>query len=50
MGGSYINYPDRIKREKTTTNPVNEDYKCLQYVATVVLIHEEIKIDPQKVS
>ena len=49
-GGSYIDSPDRIKRKKATITPKNEDDKCLQYVATVALNHEEIKRDLQRIS
>ena len=49
-GGSYIYSPDCIKNKKATKNPINKkDIKCFQYVVTVALNHEEIKIDPQRV-
>ena len=36
--------------KKATINPKNEDYKCLQYVATVALNYEEVKWNPERVS
>ena len=37
---------DKIK--KATINPINKkDNKCLQFVVTVAINHEEIKSDPQ---
>ena len=38
------------KNKKSTINPKNNDYKCFQYVVTVVLNHDKINIDPQRVS
>ena len=48
--GSYIDSPDWIKNIKATINLKNQDDKCFQYAATVVLNHEEIKKDPQRIS
>ena len=51
LGGSYINSPDWIKNKKTTINPINKkDNKCFQCVVTVVLNHEKIKNDPQRIT
>ena len=47
-GGSYIDSPDWIKNKKTT-NLINKKYNCFQYTVTVVLNHEEIKTDPQRI-
>ena len=42
-GGSYIDSPNQIKKQKPTINPINKkDNKCFQYI-TVALNHEEIK-------
>ena len=50
-GGSYIDSPDLIKNKKVTINPINKkDNKCFQYAVTVVLNHEEIKKDPQRIT
>ena len=35
---------------KTTINPKNKDDKCFQYALTVVLNHEQIKKDPQRIT
>ena len=36
--GSYIDFPDWIKSEKVTINPINKkDNKCFQFALTVVL-------------
>ena len=41
-GGSYIDFPDWIKSEKATINPINKkDNKCFQYAVTVALNHEK---------
>ena len=50
-GRSYIDSPDWIKNKKATVNPTNKkDNKWFQYAITVVLNHEEIKKDPQKIT
>ena len=49
-GGSYIDSPHWIKKEKSNNNSKNKDDKCFQYVATVALNHKEIKRDPQRIS
>ena len=43
-GESYIDSPDWIKKGKN-----KKDSKCFQYGVTVVLNHEEIKEDPQRI-
>ena len=48
-GGSYVDSPDLIKKEKATIQPKNENDKCFQYATTVTLNHQEIKRDPQKI-
>ena len=48
-GGSYIDCPDWIKKEKATANPKNKDHKCFQYEVTVALIYEEIELHPERV-
>ena len=40
-GGSYIDSPDWMKNKKATVNPINKKDKCIQYVVTVALNHEE---------
>ena len=42
-GGSSIDFPDWIKKEKATINPKNKDDKFFQYAATVELNYGEIK-------
>ena len=50
-GGSYIDSPDWIKNKKATKNPINKiDSKYFQYTVTVVLNHEEIKKDLQRIT
>ena len=50
-GGSHIDSPDWIKTKKATINSIiKKDKKCFQYAATVVLNHEEIKKDPQRIA
>ena len=50
-GGSYIDSPDLIKNKKATLNPIDKkDNKCFQYAVTVVLNHEEIRKDPQRIT
>ena len=42
-GGSNIDCPNCIKNKKETINSINKkDNKCLQYVLTALLNHEEI--------
>ena len=48
-GGSYIDSCDWIKNKKATTNPINKKDKCFQYAVTVMLNHEEIKKDLQRI-
>ena len=49
-GGSYIDSPDWIKKEKASINSKNADDKCFQYAVTVALNHEEIESHPKRVS
>ena len=49
-GGSYIDSPKWIKNKKSTINPKNNDYKCFQYVVTLVLNLDKINKHPQRVS
>ena len=49
-GGSYIDYPDQIKKKKPTINPKNKDDKFLQYAVMVALYYEEIKWNSEGVS
>ena len=49
-GGSYIDSPEWIKNKKSTINPKNNDYKCFQYAVTVLLNHDKINRDLQRVS
>ena len=42
--GSYIDFPDWIKKKKATINPKNTDDKCFQYAATVALNYEDERI------
>ena len=47
-GGSNIDSPDWIKKEKATTNSKNKNDKCFQYGATVALNHGEIKRNSER--
>ena len=49
-GVSYIDRPDWMKKKKATINSEYEDDICFQYARTVALNHEEIKINPQRIS
>ena len=49
-GGSYIDSPKWLKDKKSTINPVNNDYKCFQYAATLALNFDKIRKNPQKIS
>ena len=50
-GESYLDSPDWIKNKKATINLINKkDNKCFQYDVTVVLIYEERKKDPQRIT
>ena len=51
LGGSYIDFPNWIKNNKATTNSINKkDNKDFQFDITVVLNHEEIKEDLQRIT
>ena len=46
-GGSYIDYPDWIKKQ----NPINKnDNKCFQNAVTVALNHDKIGKNPEKIT
>ena len=49
-GGSYIDFPDYIKKKKATVNPNNDHDRCFQYATTTTLNFEQIKKDPKRVS
>ena len=38
------------KNKKATINPINDDDKCFQYVATVALNHKELEKTYQRIS
>ena len=49
--GLDIEFPNWIKKKKSTINPINnKDNKCFQDTLTVALNHEEIKKDPQRIT
>ena len=49
--GSYIDSPDWIKNKKATINLINKKAsKCFQYAVTVVLNHEEIGKNPERIT
>ena len=48
-GGWYRDFPDWIKIKKATIRIFNKKYnKCFEYTATVTLLYEETKKDPQR--
>ena len=49
-GGSYIDSPQWLKNKKSTINPINDDYKCFQYSATLALNIDKIGKNPQRIS
>ena len=49
-GGSYIDSPKWLKDKKSTINPINNDYKCFQYVVTLALNLDKIRKNPQRIS
>ena len=49
-GGSYIDSPKRLKDNKSTINPKNNDHKCFQYAATLALNLDKINKHPQRIS
>ena len=48
--GSYIDSQVWWKNKKATINPQNNDDNCSQYALTVVLNHQHIAINPQRIS
>ena len=49
-GGLYIDSPKWLKNKKSTINPKNNDYKCLQYAVTLALIFDKINSHPERIS
>ena len=49
-GGSYIDSPKWLKDKKSTINPKNNDYKCLQYAVTLALNLDKINKNSQRIS
>ena len=49
-GGSYIDFPEWLRNKKATINPKNYDDNCFQYALTVVLNHQNIEKNPQRIS
>ena len=49
-GGSYIDSLKWLKNKKSTINPKTNDYKCLQYVVTLVLNLDKFNKYSQRVS
>ena len=44
LGGSYVDFPNWIKNEKSTRNPtIKTDNEYFPYPVTILLNHEEIK-------
>ena len=49
-GGSYIDFPDWMKKKKATINTKHKGDKCFQYAATVALNYGEIESYSERVS
>ena len=49
-GGSYIDSPEWLTNKKATVNPKNNDDNCFQYALTVVLNHQNLEKNPQRLS
>ena len=49
-GGSYIDSPKWLKDQKSTINPINNNYKCFQYAVILALNLDKIRKNPQKIS
>ena len=49
-GGSYIDSPKWLKNKNATTNPKNNDDKCLQYSIAVALNCEQLKKNSEMIS
>ena len=45
-----VDSPKWIKSKKATISPENNDDKCFQYALNAVLIYEEIRNHPKKIS
>ena len=48
-GVSYIDSPEWLKNKGITINPKNDDDDCFKCALTVVLNHEEIGSNPQRI-
>ena len=50
-GRLYIDFPNCLLYiQKVTIDPENSDAKCFQYAITVVLNHEKMVQNPQRIS
>ena len=49
-GRSYIDSPQWLRNEKSTINPINNDYKCFQDAVTLALNLDKIRKNPQRIS
>ena len=50
-GSSYIDSPKWIKSKKATINPKNlKDSNCFQYAETAPLHHQDISINPERIT
>ena len=49
-GSSYTELPKRIKNKNAVTNPQNKDEKCFKRAITEAIHHEEIKLNPERIS
>ena len=47
--GSYIDSPQWLKKKKSPINPINNGYKCFQYVVTLALNLDKIRKSPQRI-
>ena len=48
--GSYIDFPEWIKKKKATINPKNKkDDKCFQYAITIALDYQQINNHPEEI-
>ena len=48
--GSFIVSPKWVKTKRATINSKTNDDKCLQYLITVALNHEQVKSHPEIIS
>ena len=49
-GGSYRDFPKRLKNKKSTINRKNNNDKFFQYAVDVALSHKQIKSNLQRIS